>query len=51
MGKQEDYSEYFDEQGKPRRGLPLKKPGFFRRLLAAIRRLIESIAASLSGSD
>ena len=37
-----DYSEYFDADGKPRRGLS-KKPRFFGRIWSAIRRLVASV--------
>ena len=37
-----DYSEYFDADGRPRRGLS-KKPNFFGKLWAAIQRLVASL--------
>jgi len=43
-----DYSEYFDEDGKPRRGSP-KKPNFLGKILAAVRRLVASVRNFIDG--
>lgn len=44
-----DYSEYFDENGEPRHGLPSKKPSFFGKLFAAIKRLVLSVTDFITG--